>query len=43
MDQAGAKALVEGTLKAFGTDHIDILGGYFQYLESNIVVLEVGD
>jgi NAD(P)-dependent dehydrogenase (short-subunit alcohol dehydrogenase family) len=26
VDQEGAKALVEGTLKAFGVDHIDILG-----------------
>jgi NAD(P)-dependent dehydrogenase (short-subunit alcohol dehydrogenase family) len=26
VDQDGAKALVDGTLKAFGTDHIDILG-----------------
>ena len=26
VDQEGAKSLVEGTLKAFGTDHIDILG-----------------
>jgi len=26
VDQAGAKTLVEGTLKAFGVDHIDILG-----------------
>lgn len=28
VDQEGAKALVEGTLKAFGTDKIDILGEY---------------
>lgn len=26
VDEEGAKALVEGTLKAFETDHIDILG-----------------
>jgi NAD(P)-dependent dehydrogenase (short-subunit alcohol dehydrogenase family) len=26
VDQRGAQALVDGTLKAFGTDHIDILG-----------------
>ena len=26
VDQEGAKSLVGGTLKAFGTDHIDILG-----------------
>jgi NAD(P)-dependent dehydrogenase (short-subunit alcohol dehydrogenase family) len=28
IDQEGAKALVDGTLKAFGTDHIDILGRF---------------
>jgi NAD(P)-dependent dehydrogenase (short-subunit alcohol dehydrogenase family) len=26
VDKEGAKLLVDGTLKAFGTDHIDILG-----------------
>jgi NAD(P)-dependent dehydrogenase (short-subunit alcohol dehydrogenase family) len=26
VDQEGAQTLVEGTLKAFGVDHIDILG-----------------
>jgi NAD(P)-dependent dehydrogenase (short-subunit alcohol dehydrogenase family) len=28
VDQNGAKALVDGTLRAFGTDHIDILGTF---------------
>jgi NAD(P)-dependent dehydrogenase (short-subunit alcohol dehydrogenase family) len=38
VDQEGAKALVEGTLKAFGTDHIDILGR--PCLENNIIALD---
>jgi NAD(P)-dependent dehydrogenase (short-subunit alcohol dehydrogenase family) len=31
VDEEGAKALVKGTLKAFETDHIDILGVYSLY------------
>jgi NAD(P)-dependent dehydrogenase (short-subunit alcohol dehydrogenase family) len=33
VDQEGAKALVQGTLKAFGVDHIDILGTLSGHLE----------
>lgn len=32
VDQEGAKVLVDRTLKAFGTDHIDILGTFYSAL-----------
>jgi NAD(P)-dependent dehydrogenase (short-subunit alcohol dehydrogenase family) len=39
VDQEGAQKLVDGTLKAFGTDHIDILGK-LQSFESSFSLID---